>query len=318
MLGEVERLRPVQHQAAWDRDVVGFQEFLEIDLVGAADHRHRVVDHRHAFLLGAARETIGVVVDRGGLADEQGVVFGEPRKVALLDRIDLDAVPPRHLGEAFERTLLRGRQRLARVVQHREAIARGSLALRRLPATPGLALHRRHREVLLLGGQAMQRQRPDLLDRAPRPGLDGDFEQRAAEPVEQQQREAFKARKLGAPEGDEHLEGIVGRIVTALEAAVELVLKVGQRVAVQLLARQLQHRLHRRHDAVAARSREQRGVISGALVGGVAREIDHRRAEAAEQLRPRKIVAHHHHLMGGVGLEDVARGVDQDNPVGHS
>ena len=36
----------------------------EVDFVGAADHRLGIVDHRHAFLLGAPSEAVGEIVDR--------------------------------------------------------------------------------------------------------------------------------------------------------------------------------------------------------------------------------------------------------------
>jgi hypothetical protein len=51
------------------RDLVLAQELHQEDLVGAADHRDRIVDDRHALLPGPAGKAIGVVVDRGGLAD---------------------------------------------------------------------------------------------------------------------------------------------------------------------------------------------------------------------------------------------------------
>ena len=47
------------------------QKLVQIDLVGAADHRLWVVDDRHAFGSGALGEAISEIVDRGGRADEQ-------------------------------------------------------------------------------------------------------------------------------------------------------------------------------------------------------------------------------------------------------
>ena len=79
------------------RHLVLLQEFHQEHFIGAADHRDRIVDYRHAFLPGAAGEPVSVVVDRGGLADEQAVEFGELGKLALGDRLDVD----RHLlGDA--------------------------------------------------------------------------------------------------------------------------------------------------------------------------------------------------------------------------
>ena len=67
------------------------QPLPEIDLVGAADHRDRIVDDRHALHHGAAGEAVGVVADRGRLADEQRVELGQPGEILARDRLDLDA-----------------------------------------------------------------------------------------------------------------------------------------------------------------------------------------------------------------------------------
>src|SRR5215510_11726156 len=50
----------------------------------------RIIDDRHALLPGAAREPIGVIVDRGGLADEQTVVFGKLGELPLGNRLNVD------------------------------------------------------------------------------------------------------------------------------------------------------------------------------------------------------------------------------------
>src|SRR5215471_9858015 len=63
----------------------------------------RIIDDRHALLPSAPGEAIGVVVDRGGLADEQAVVFGELGQLALGDRLDVDRQFFRDAGEMLDR-----------------------------------------------------------------------------------------------------------------------------------------------------------------------------------------------------------------------
>ncbi len=52
-----------QHDGRRRRHLVGSHELHQEHLVHAADHRDRIIDHRHALLPGAAGEPVGVVVD---------------------------------------------------------------------------------------------------------------------------------------------------------------------------------------------------------------------------------------------------------------
>ena len=82
-----------------DRHAVRLHQLVQIDLVGAADHRGGIVDDRHAFLQRAAGEAIGVIVDRGRRANEQAVVFGEFGELLARDQFDLDRMA---FGEFLE------------------------------------------------------------------------------------------------------------------------------------------------------------------------------------------------------------------------
>src|SRR3546814_16472362 len=75
----------------WSSDVCSSDLVVQIDLVGTAQDRHRIVDHHHVLAVGAMGRAVGMIVERGGLADEQAVVFGKPGKIVLGDRIDFDA-----------------------------------------------------------------------------------------------------------------------------------------------------------------------------------------------------------------------------------
>ena len=148
-------------------------------------------------------------------------------------------------------------------------------------------------------------------------GLDSDLERRAAEPVEQQPAELLEALVAGDAEADQELEFALGLEVGAPRAAVELVLELGQRVLVELGLAQLQHGLDRRHHAVAARLRQQRGVVALRLVGVGARQVDELRPAHVEQARTREIFARRDHLVRGVGVGKVLGLVDQNDPAGH-
>src|ERR1700730_14819961 len=79
-----------QHDGRRGRHLVLAQKLHQEHLVGATDHRDRIVDDRHAFLPGAPGKAVSVIVDRGGLANEKTIVFGELGKLASRDRLDID------------------------------------------------------------------------------------------------------------------------------------------------------------------------------------------------------------------------------------
>lgn len=79
------------------------EQVSEVDLVGTAQDRRRVIHHHQAFAFGFLGETIGVVVDAGGLADQQGVVFGQARIVLALDQVDIDTQALAYANEIIQR-----------------------------------------------------------------------------------------------------------------------------------------------------------------------------------------------------------------------
>ena len=78
-----------EHGGRRRRHLILAQELHQEHLVGAPDHGDGIVDDRHAFLPGAAGKAVGVIVDRGSLADEQAVVFGELGELAPGDGLDI-------------------------------------------------------------------------------------------------------------------------------------------------------------------------------------------------------------------------------------
>ena len=177
-------------------EAVPGHQLVQVDLVGAADHRDRVVDHRHALLHRAAREAVGVVVDRRRLADEQRIELGEPRKVAAGDRLDLDALLLGDPRPVLQGRQVGGRHRLVRIVEDGEGIARSGPVLLGTPFAAGMAVERPVEEVQLGAGELGHRHRGKALDLRPVAVLDGDLEHRTAEPVEEQPAEAVEATIL--------------------------------------------------------------------------------------------------------------------------
>ena len=294
---EAERLRrdlevggAGDHHRRRHRHLVVGHQLVEIDLVGAADHRQRVVDDRHAFLLGAAREAVGVVGDRRGLADEQRIVVGEPGEILLGDRLDLDAHLFGDLRPVAQRLDLRRRQLLMRVDQRGEAVAGRRARLGVAPFAVGEGVERDQEPRLLVGAHARQRQQRDLADRRPlRAFADGDLQRRRAEPVEQELGEAVPGlRRADAEEDRDARRKGAAEILAAL---VERHLQFRQRMLVELRLRQVDHRLDGRNDPVAARAGQQRGIVAAALVAVIVGKVDHLRPLPAKQRRVRQIVA---------------------------
>ena len=316
-LGEVLVLR--QHDGRRDGNAMGVHQFVEIDLVGAADHRLRIVDDRHPLLQRTAREAIGVIVDRGRGADEQAVEFGEFGELALGQQFNVDRIALGELLEIADRLDRGRRQRLFGVVQHGERIFGDGASARIAPVALGVLVQRAAKEFRLLGAELGERPRAQAVDLPALSRRDGHLDRRAAIPIEQQPAERLEARILGEAETEQQIEGrhLVG--VGAARGEIERLLQVGQGVFVELVLAQFEHRLDGRNDAVPARLGQQRGVIALGLVIVGARQVDDLGAPAGrEEFRPRQIVAGGDDLVRRIGVGKVAQMIDEYDPPVHS
>ena len=179
-------------------------------------------------------------------------------------------------------------------------------------------MQREAEELRLLRAELGQRPGAQPLDLPALARRDRHLERRAAIPVEQQPAERLEARVLAEAEAEQQVEGrrLVG--VGAMGGGGQRLLQVGQRLLVELAFAQLEHRLDIRDDAVAARLGQQRGVIAVRLVVVGARQIDDLGAPAGrEQLRPREIVAGGDDLVRRLGVGEIARMVDENDPAVH-
>ena len=299
------------------RHLMLLQQLHQKDFVGAADHGDRIVDHRHAFLPGAAREPVGVIVDRRGLADEQAVEFREPGKLALCDRLHVHRHPVGDAGEMPDRGRRRRRGLFVGIVQHRQIVFGDRACLRVAPFAPGVIVQRLAEKLGLAVGKPRDVARPDAVDRQPVARLDGHFQRRAPEHLEQQPPERFEPAVARETKTDQQLEFRPGLKVGTPGAAVQLLLEVRQRVLVKFLLAQLEHGLDSRHHAVPARLGEQRGIITLRLVGVGAGEVDKLRPPHLEQTRTRQVFGRGDDLMRRLGVWQITGLVNKDDPPGH-
>ena len=171
---------------------------------------------------------------------------------------------PELLGDArpvLQGRQVGGRQLLRRVVEDGEGIARRGAILLRAPLARGVGVERG-----VEGGEFVRRQLGDRhggepLDLRPAAVLDGHFQHRAAEPVEEQPAEAVEAAVVDRAEIDQDAVRH-GLVVGGGERLGEGVVELGQRLGVELPGAEIDHGLDRRDDAVAARLGQQRASSS--------------------------------------------------------
>ena len=294
------------------------QKLVQVDLVGAADHRLRIVDDRHAFASGALGEAIGEIVDRGGRADEEAVEFGQFRELPASDELDLHRLL---FGDPLEMSqrLGRGRRQLfLRIVQDGQRIAGDRAAARIAPVALGVPMQARAEEFRLFRPELGERPGAQPVDLPALAGRDGDFDRRAAVPVEQQPAEGLETLILGEAEAEQKVEGRILRRVRLGRRGGQRLLQFRQRLLVEFELAQIEHRLDGRDHPMPARFGKQGGVIALGLVVVGARQIDDLRPpKPGEQFRARQIVAGGDDFVRRVGVGKVARLIDQNDPAVH-
>ena len=227
-----------------------FQNLFKEHLVGAPDHGLCIVDDGHAFLLGAAGEFVGVIVDLGRGPDEQRIELGKTGQVGRLDRLDLDAHLGRNVCEALDGGGFRRRRLLMRIDQHGQSPFGGGLGFRLADPTAGIGFHRFEKEVPAFAFQLVRRDHPDTANAVRRFRVQFHFQCRYTEPVGNFAGEALIARRFRLREGNEQAFDLRRALGMGFAQAFA---KIGQGMAVESLGRQLDHGLDAGADPVAAR-----------------------------------------------------------------
>ena len=159
-------------------------------------------------------------------------------------------------------------------------------------------------------------QKADLGDRDPVALLEREFKDRRAEPVKQQPAETLQPR-VGAG-SEKHPQPRWQRVAfLPVQAFVERILQFGNGILVKLARRQIDDGLNRWNHPLAARRRQQRGIIAAALIGVGAGQIDDVGPRAAEHLRPGQIIPGSQHLVLGRSMIEARKHGRQNYPVRH-
>ncbi|KFF33766.1 hypothetical protein G039_0316595 [Pseudomonas aeruginosa VRFPA01] len=253
----------------------------QVDLVGAAQDRCRVVHHHQAFALGLLGEAIGVVVDPGGLADQQGVELGQACVVLASDQFDVDAEAGADPHEVGQRLRVGRRQRFVGIVQDRHVVARHPPRTRHAPGAPAETVEGSGKDILLVATQAVQHARTHSLDMPALLATELHQQDRAGKGFEQLAGQVGQRLELGMAEIQGQGEAVGGAIGRAAQRLVQGLVEAAQGQPVHRLASQFADAAQRRDHPVAAGLGQQRTVVAEAEVLVAAAQVDHLHAAAA-------------------------------------
>ena len=277
----------------------------------------RIVDDDHVLLLRLVGEAVGVVVERGRLADEEAVVFGELGVVVLADRVDFDAELGAGVDEALQRALVRRRHRIVDVGQHREIEAELAALARLAPELLGELVERLRERVFLRIGQRVQAGRLDRADLPDALALELDAQDRARKRLEHLARDVLEALRRGLAEVEQHAE--IGRVAAAVgQELLQLLVEIVDVEAVQRAAAQIVDRAHRRNHLVPARLGQQRNVVAGAEILVAAAEVDDLRALVVGADRLLEVILRGDDVVGRVVRTPVRGFLDDDDEATHA
>ena len=317
LLGDVQAAALDDHGAR-DRHLVRVQQFLQIHLVGAAQNGLRVVDDRQVFRFGALGETVGVMIDVGGGADEQRIELRQFPQVVAGDALVGDAQLGGGALEALQGLFVGRRQGLVRIDQDGQVETRGAPAPRGVPAGAQVALQGVHEQGPLLRIQLRQARHAQTAD-ADRAlaAAELEIQQRRRQGEEQLARQIRQARLAAIAEGDQKRAAAALRHERGVQA-LQVFVQGGQQRLAQIGAPQFQQSAHRGQDALAARLSQQRAIIADALVlPGMAQIDDPRgRRVASGSLLGEVLLGGEQRHIRPIGAP-VAGALDDDQVRGH-
>ena len=262
---------------------------------------------------------IGVVVDARGLADEQGVVFRQPRVILAVDQLDVDAQGLAGLDEQAERLLVGRRHGIVRVVQDGEIVARQAAGARQAPAPLQVGRQGLDEKLLVVAVELIDVERLDGFQVPVFLAPEHHPQQRAGEGLEDVAREIRQSGIAAAPEEHIHLEQRLDAVLAVLaQTLLHHFIEIDRLEAVHRLAAQVHHGLDGRDGAVMARLGEQGGVVAHAQITVAAAQVDHLHALQLEVLLAGEVVVHVHHGTADLHEIEVVLVFQHDQLLGHS
>ena len=231
------------------RHFICAEQLGQINLVGTFHNRVRIVDHHHAFALSLLGEAVGVVVDLGGLADKQRIVFRQPRKILAFDQLDVKPELLPGLDKFLQRIRTRWRQLFIGVVQNCHVVTRHTLGAISAPRFAQVMIQRLDERRLLLQTNGAQMKRLDRGDVPLALITKLDLEQRATKRIENLPCQVLKFFVGAAPEENLQLKTILFRRRHAafLQAFMQQRIEVFEVQAVNCFAGKISDGMHRRY-----------------------------------------------------------------------
>ena len=226
-----------------------------------------------------------MVVDPGGLADQQGVELGQARVVLASDQFDVDAEAGADPYEVGQRLRVGRRQRFVGIVEDRHVVACHPPRTRHAPGAPAETVESVGENVLLVAAQAVQHARAHALDMPALLATELHQQDRTGKGFEQLAREVGQRLELGMAEIQGQGEAVGGAIGRTAQRLVQGLVEATQGQPVHRLASQFADAAQRRDHPVATGLGQQRTVVAEAEVLVAAAQVDHLHAAAAVVVR---------------------------------
>ena len=248
------------------------EELGEVDLVGAAQDAHRVVDDDHALGVGATSEAVGEVVDARGGTDEQGIELGDVGVVVLADDPGVHAELARDALKARDGAIVGGRLGLVGIGEDGEVVLGGAVAVR-APAAGEVGLGRLLGELLVGLGDLLAADGADADDLPAAVLATGEAgaKERNREELMDARGEPIVALGHVVAEVDAEDEALG---LDGAEALVDQLVELAGANADDLGALEILNRGDVGHGPMAAGGGEQRDVVAGALVAVRAAQVE--------------------------------------------
>ena len=301
----------------WHRHPIGLHQLRQVDLVGAAQDRARVIHHHHALLLRLAGELIGMVIQRRGLADKQAVVFPQAGIGITTNLVHANTQLATGTDKPFQRRLVTGRQHLFLIDQHGQLVTVAAATARVAPDTGIELLKRLGKSIFFRAFELLQGQRFQRFDGPLLTATKIHLQQRARQLIENLPTQIGQAF-LGGMAEVQHQREVITATALALHGLVQRRLKLAEMQAVECLAAQVIHRAHGWQHPLPTGFRQQGAVIARAQVFIAAAQVDHLHfLVGTDRLLCLQILPGREQMTGRIVGGPVCGVVDKNNDLTH-